>query len=246
MRRAVSARSIVCATSSGGTPRRAVSSSALPIAAGTLPYSAWSSGGMTHALPSARALSQIGVATDPGSSSATWTLELRSSTRSASPIASIACLEAAYGASERHRHASADRGNEHDPPVRAAQRRQQRLRDGHLREHVDIELPAQVLVRDQLERAADADAGVVDERVEATARRRSRSGAHLLYPLDRLRDLQWDRHLERQRDHACPASARPRRRAARPPPGRARPPAPSSPWPPGAARSRGRFRSMRR
>ena len=44
---------------------------------------------------SARPLSQIGVATEPGSTSATCTCELCSSTRSESPIASIACLEAA-------------------------------------------------------------------------------------------------------------------------------------------------------
>ena len=44
---------------------------------------------------SAPALSQIGVATEPGSISATCTFEVRSSTLSASPIASSACLEAA-------------------------------------------------------------------------------------------------------------------------------------------------------
>ena len=80
-------------------------------------------------------------------------------------------LGGGIGSGERHRHSPADGGDEHDPPARGAQGGQQRLRDGDLAEHVDVELLAQVVRMDQLERAAVADAGVVDERVEATGRR---------------------------------------------------------------------------
>ncbi len=95
MRCAASAFSIASATTSGEIPRRAVSSSIRSIVSGTSPYCARSSGGISIPLASPRLLSQIGVAIEPGSISATWTPELRSSTRSASPTASIACLDAA-------------------------------------------------------------------------------------------------------------------------------------------------------
>ena len=52
-------------------------------------------------------------------------------------------------------------------PRARRKRRQQRLGDGDLTEHVDLELPAQILRRDELERPAEADASVVDERVQA-------------------------------------------------------------------------------
>ena len=146
MRRALSARSIVCATCSGGTPRLAVSARPCPSPRARARTGRCSSGGIAQLrVGLARLLSQIGVAPSPARSARPARREVRSSTRSASPIASIACLEAAYGADERHRHAPADGGDEHDPPGARAQRRQQRLCDGDLTEDVDLELLAQVV-----------------------------------------------------------------------------------------------------
>ena len=51
-------------------------------------------------------------------------------------------------------------------PARPPQRGQQRVRDRDLAEHVDLELAPHVVGAEELERAADADAGVVHERVE--------------------------------------------------------------------------------
>ena len=127
-----------------------------------------------------------------------------SSTRSASPKASIGVLGRAVGRGEGHRDAPADGGEEDDAPVRGAQRGQQRLRDGDLPEHVDVELRAQVVGVNQLKRAAVADAGVVDERVEAPGRRRHRHRpvAQLGDAPGRFLDLLEVGDVENQRQHA--------------------------------------------
>ena len=117
------------------------------------------------------------------------------------------------GAVEAHRDSAADRGDEDDPPTGAPQRRQQRARDRDLPEEVDVELAAPLLVGEHLQRPADADPGVVDERVEPAGRRR---GARRL---GRGGDLR----RRRSRRAAAARSARrtPRRRAARRPRSRA-------------------------
>src|SRR5947209_15759209 len=81
-----------------------------------------------------------------------------------------------------------------------AQRRQHRLRHRDLGEHVHVELLAHFLGRDDLQRATDADARVVDESIE------SRRGAsvlcgQLLHPRRGVRYLGCIRHVEGERDH---------------------------------------------
>ena len=68
---------------------------------------------------------------------------------------------------QRQRDAAGDRRDVHDPPARAAQRGQARLRDRELGDDVDLELAAQLVQRHVFERSADRDARVVDEPVEA-------------------------------------------------------------------------------
>ena len=54
-------------------------------------------------------------------------------------------------------------------PRALADRRQHRLGDRDLAGQVDLDLAAEVLDRQRLQRARDGDAGVVDEPVEAAA-----------------------------------------------------------------------------
>jgi len=56
-----------------------------------------------------------------------------------------------------------------DPPVRAAEQGQCRLRDGHLPEDVDLQQPAQVVSGEGFQRGGKPDAGVVDDAVEPGA-----------------------------------------------------------------------------
>jgi hypothetical protein len=67
------------------------------------------------------------------------------------------------------RPAGAHRADEDDAPGRLAQQRQRGLRDRDLPDDVDLELLAQVVGREHLERAGNADARVVDEPVEPAA-----------------------------------------------------------------------------
>jgi hypothetical protein len=109
-------------------------------------------------------------------------------------------LGGGVGGGEGHRHPSTNRGDEHDPPLRRAQRRQHRLGDRNLAEHVDVELTLQILSLDQLQRATDPNARVVDQRVQAAARR----ARHLMHhPLGGLGDLSRVGHLERDRHHGA-------------------------------------------
>ncbi len=91
--------------------------------------------------------------------------------------------------------------------MRAAQRRQHRPGDGDLREHVDVELPAQVVLHHQLERTADADTGVVDERVEPTRHGRAAICRDPVHPRRGLADLRGICHIEAERDHPLRARA---------------------------------------
>ena len=71
-------------------------------------------------------------------------------------------------------------------PSAAADLRQHRLGHRHVGDEVDLELVAEVVERDRLQRAGDGDAGVVDEAVEAAVALR-------LDPLRRGGDLLGDR-----------------------------------------------------
>ena len=57
----------------------------------------------------------------------------------------------------------ADRGDEDDRAPALADQRQERLGDGDLADQVHLDRVAEVVDRDELDRAAAADAGVVDE-----------------------------------------------------------------------------------
>ena len=70
---------------------------------------------------------------------------------------------------EGERAAPADRPHEHDPALRSPQRGEERLRHGDLADDVHLELAAELVERDELERGRDRDPGVVDETVERPA-----------------------------------------------------------------------------
>jgi len=111
-------------------------------------------------------------------------------------------LGGGVGSGERHRDAAADGRDEDDPSASGAQRGQHRLRDGDLADDVDVELAANVVDGNQLERTADADPGVVDERVESTragaaSRGQQRGG---------VCDLPRVGHVEGDRLDACAAT----------------------------------------
>jgi hypothetical protein len=73
------------------------------------------------------------------------------------------------GAGEGKGNATADRAEEDDPARPLANQRQQRLGNGDLPGQVDLDLTAEVLDRHRLQWARQADAGVVDQAVEAGA-----------------------------------------------------------------------------
>ena len=79
-------------------------------------------------------------------------------------------LGGVVGAVEREGDAAADRGDEDDAAAGRADRRQHRLGDGDLGGQVDLDLAAEFLQRQRLQRARDGDAGVVDEALEAALR----------------------------------------------------------------------------
>ena len=79
-----------------------------------------------------------------------------SSRRSESATASSACFDAAYGREERQRAAPGDRAHEDDPALRAAQRGQEGLRHRDLPDEIDLELVAELVRRDELERRAES------------------------------------------------------------------------------------------
>ena len=88
-----------------------------------------------------------------------------SSTRSTSANASSACFDAAYGP----RNGSALRPPTEPMSTRARvlpERGQHRLEHGDLADDVHLELTAELVERDELERRRDRDARVVDEPVE--------------------------------------------------------------------------------
>ena len=79
-------------------------------------------------------------------------------------------------AHERRGHPTGDRPDEHDAARCLPDQREGRLGDGHLAEHVDLELIAPLVDGQVLERATPGDAGVVDDAVQpvlADRRRRS-------------------------------------------------------------------------
>jgi hypothetical protein len=80
---------------------------------------------------------------------------------------------------KRQRAPAGDRADVDDAPLRTAQLRQEGLRDRELADQVHLELPAELVERQELERHRDGDAGVVDETVngvvaEPLRRRRDR------------------------------------------------------------------------
>jgi hypothetical protein len=75
-------------------------------------------------------------------------------------------LRRRVGAEERQRAAAGDRADEDDSPARPPEVREERLRHRDLAGDVDLELPAQLVEREELQRHRDRDPGVVDERVE--------------------------------------------------------------------------------
>ena len=93
--------------------------------------------------------------------------ERANSCRCDSASASSACFDALYGREPGRRDAAADRADVHDAAVPGAEQRDRGLRERDDAEEVDVEHPAPVFFADVLDRAADADARVVDERLEA-------------------------------------------------------------------------------
>jgi hypothetical protein len=75
-------------------------------------------------------------------------------------------LRGAVGCEARRRHRAGDRGEVDDPASRLAQGRDRRLRHEEEPAQVDVELEVEALQRQVLDRAADPDAGGVDEHVE--------------------------------------------------------------------------------
>src|SRR5690606_28824511 len=86
-----------------------------------------------------------------------------------------------------------DRADENDAARVTAEEREERLRDGDLADHVDLELAAQLFGREELERAGDRDPGVVDEPRESGAALALRDAVRR--PGDRvgIRHIQTDR-----------------------------------------------------
>ena len=109
---------------------------------------------------------QIGVAIEPGSITITWMPHGRSSSRSVSLSASTACFDAAYGPMNGRALRPAIEPMLTTRPGPRRRAGQQRLRHRQLADHVDLELAAQLVERDELERDRDRDAGVVDEPVQ--------------------------------------------------------------------------------
>ena len=128
----------------------------------------------------------------------------RSSWRSESPTASSPNLDGVVGAEHRHRHPAADRADEDDPAAGGADRGQHRLRDRDLGDQVDLELAAEVVDRQRLQRPRDRDAGVVDQAVEAGAVRVLRN------PSRRRRDLLLIGDVEEERAGAGRSHSRER------------------------------------
>ena len=119
---------------------------------------------------------------------------------------------------ERQRAATSDRAHEDDATARSPKRGKNRLEDCDLPDDVHLELVAQLVERDELERRRDRDAGVVHEPVELVADRfRCRTDLRRVghVELDGL-----DAVLAKQ---GCSGLASERRR------GRASPPAPGAP-----------------
>ena len=83
------------------------------------------------------------------------------------------------GAEERQRAPAGDRADDDDAALRGPQRREHRLGDGELADDVDLELAAELVERQVLERRGDRDARVVDEPVEPrrSVRARDRGGS---------------------------------------------------------------------
>ena len=65
-------------------------------------------------------------------------------------------LRRGVGREERQRAPAGDRAHEDDPALRAAQRRQEGLRHRDLPDEIDLELVAELVDRDELERRARA------------------------------------------------------------------------------------------
>jgi hypothetical protein len=70
------------------------------------------------------------------------------------------------GAEKRERAAPGDRADVHDAAASGPQVGQERLRDRDLADQVHLELMAQLLQRQELERHRDCDPGVVDEALQ--------------------------------------------------------------------------------
>ena len=113
--------------------------------------------------------SQIGVAIEPGSTIETLMPHGRQLLAEDVADRLEPELGRVVGAEHLDRHQAADRGDEDDPATGGADRGQHRLRHRDLGGEVDVELTAEVLDRQRLQRPRDRDAGVVDQAVEAGA-----------------------------------------------------------------------------
>ena len=69
-------------------------------------------------------------------------------------------------AEERERASTADRAHQHDSPARTPERGKEGLRHSDLADDIHLELAAELVERDELERRGDRDPGVRDETVE--------------------------------------------------------------------------------
>ena len=87
----------------------------------------------------------------------------RSSRRSESLSPSSPNFDALYAPDQWQAHPPADGAHVHDPAPSAAQRGEKRLGDRRLADEVDLELLAQLVDREELERRGHSDAGVVHE-----------------------------------------------------------------------------------
>ena len=99
-----------------------------------------------------------------------------SSSRSESANASSANFEIAYGPRKGNALVPRDRADQDDAAAGRPHGGQKRLRDRELADDVDLELAAELVERQVLERRRDGDAGVVDEAVEPLADHAGRAG----------------------------------------------------------------------
>jgi hypothetical protein len=146
-------------------PRAALRSALIRAAAIARPYSSSTPDGKLCWSRSAAAIdvSQIGVATAPGSTSTTWMPQGDSSSRRVPQRELGDMVRASHGGHD----AITDRAEVDDPASAATQQRQQRLGDCMLADHVDLQLAAQLGWGQELQRRGHGDPSIVDQSGQA-------------------------------------------------------------------------------